>query len=310
MRPNRATDNRIPNGNTCAWTQARLYDFLDVQLSMSERARVQAHLDDCPNCLRELVERQKAESVLSAAASSLPSPGDLRSEFYARLAAEKRVAPRGRFGWSLAIPALACGALAFLFWRSDPMRPAPTTEADITARTTAPMPEPLRDGPKAVKEDRLALIRPSGHTPSSADKPKSRPSALDTNRTMARVHSPDVRAARNQPETTTMHTADSRANETALERGPTGTGSALHNETRTGSNGVVASIAAPPFASEAEQPASGNALALAATADIDELQIEVEDEVRGFAARMRQVGTVSEDAEGAVISLDAEETNE
>jgi anti-sigma factor RsiW len=48
------------------WTQARLSDYLDDELSTDERRRVESHVDLCPECRRVLrTLRRTLEGLMS-----------------------------------------------------------------------------------------------------------------------------------------------------------------------------------------------------------------------------------------------------
>ena len=99
---------------SCAWTQERLLGYLDGDLAPHETQRLHAHLDGCSSCRQEIVLTRRAESLLSSALSTAPPAGDLRSGFYARLAASS-ASPRRQIkrAW-IAVPALSGAFLAVL----------------------------------------------------------------------------------------------------------------------------------------------------------------------------------------------------
>lgn len=95
---------------TCADVRAREWDFVEGALSIPERAAVQTHLDACAACRQELTLCRNAQGALVSATTQIPSPGDLRTDFYARLATQQR--PSYRYGRPLALSALALSLLA------------------------------------------------------------------------------------------------------------------------------------------------------------------------------------------------------
>jgi hypothetical protein len=88
-----AEKRRIDIPSACRQTRARLFDFLDGELDGESHRAVQRHLDYCVDCRREWESQRRAEQALSTGRQNIPDPGDLRSGFYARLAA---TAPRRR----------------------------------------------------------------------------------------------------------------------------------------------------------------------------------------------------------------------
>jgi hypothetical protein len=100
---------------TCTEVQAREWDFVEGSLPPSERAAIQAHLEGCALCRRELADCQGAAAALLSASTQIPPAGDLRAGFYARLAAQQRQ-PR-RYGRPVALSALAVGILALALVR-------------------------------------------------------------------------------------------------------------------------------------------------------------------------------------------------
>lgn len=141
------------NPVSCAWVQTRLFDYVDGELAFTERLNVEAHLEVCPACHTEMIQRRMAENALASALSLVPSPGDLRPEFYARLAAQPT---RQSFwtGWRIAVPSLALGALALVVLRpllfsptaTDPKPQPPKPDRDRSAALLAIAPRPLERG--------------------------------------------------------------------------------------------------------------------------------------------------------------------
>lgn len=145
-------DAEWPSALTCADVRAREWDFVEGALPLPERAAVQAHLDACEACRHSVSLSRNAETALRSGPQQIPPAGDLRTGFYARLAAEQS-APR-RFGRPVALSALAAGLLAVVLLR--PMlssHPGVPTSAD---RTGAPL---------AVN----TLSAPATHAPDTSD---------------------------------------------------------------------------------------------------------------------------------------------
>ncbi len=98
----------------CASVQAQLFDYLDGDLPAAESEQVRAHLDACAVCQRELALCRESEQALASALQAVPPAGDLRAQFYARLAASERTIPLWK-RWrrrQVAVPALATVLLA------------------------------------------------------------------------------------------------------------------------------------------------------------------------------------------------------
>lgn len=92
----------------CRGVQNMLPAYSDASLNAGERQTVARHLDVCATCRYELRLLARSEQALIGAASAVPMPGDLRAEFYTRLAATPRRIDR----WRVFVPALAvCGLL-------------------------------------------------------------------------------------------------------------------------------------------------------------------------------------------------------
>jgi hypothetical protein len=104
----------------CRGVRSRLSAYLDRELTAEERTLVDAHLEQCAGCRAELSAWRSAVSALGGARAAIPSPGDLRGEFYARLEQSRRRPSRA--GWLLAAPALAgIAALWLLAGRLHPV---------------------------------------------------------------------------------------------------------------------------------------------------------------------------------------------
>ena len=121
MRPDPSAKINRKHDAVCAATQSRLLDYLDGTLTANERAKMQAHLELCANCREALAQQTASESALSSARFAIPPAGDLRSDFYARLASEspRRSPFHVRRGWIAAVPMAAAGLLALTFIRSN-----------------------------------------------------------------------------------------------------------------------------------------------------------------------------------------------
>lgn len=96
----------------CAHVQSCLPSYLDHELNGSERRLIEGHLEQCSACRADLAAYERAESALGCAVSTIPSPGDMRAEFYARLERSRRTP--AAFRWGYALPAVACAGLVLL----------------------------------------------------------------------------------------------------------------------------------------------------------------------------------------------------
>ena len=129
---------------SCDWVQARIWDYLDGTLNIADREQLQAHNTACPACERELQAARRSEIALSGAVGMAPAAGDLRAGFYAKLAAsEAKPRPSRRFGWAIAVPALAAGLLAVVLWRPVSVHNAPGEHLPVD-KSTAAMPRPVK----------------------------------------------------------------------------------------------------------------------------------------------------------------------
>jgi hypothetical protein len=155
MRPEPGADRGAQSHTLprCAAVQARLFDYLDGALPAAEREPIRAHLEVCAACRREAALCQQSERALASARSAIPSPGDLRADFYARLAASDQTAARRAWlSWKVVAPALATCALAVLLIRpalhtvwKNPAVAVETAPGKARSRP-APTQKPVREG--------------------------------------------------------------------------------------------------------------------------------------------------------------------
>lgn len=90
----------------CQECRPSLVAYLEGELSPPERAAVEAHLADCPECRTELEAERQLSEQLASLPPTAPAP-DFEARFWARLARE-REASAGRSGrWRLFGPRLA-----------------------------------------------------------------------------------------------------------------------------------------------------------------------------------------------------------
>lgn len=179
MRP-KANDEKPTH--YCARLQSRLLAYLDGDLTDQERHSVQAHLDVCAMCQRELKSCQSSEQMLTQAQQMLSPAGDLRAGFYARLAAEDH-SNRNKFGsktkWLLAFPALAaCGLVIGLLDGRFRVPASPVTSANLSGNNVAVTPSSEKNSIAFWTENEEVL---QGHnsywayTPPAIDNPVASP---------------------------------------------------------------------------------------------------------------------------------------
>jgi hypothetical protein len=148
---NARADAGTPVALTCADVRAREWEFAEGSLPTPERTAVQAHLDGCESCRRELTLCRSAEGALLAASAQIPPAGDLRAGFYGRLAAQRRQ-PR-RYGRPLALSAVAVGVLALVLVRpalKTLFIPQPGPDNGTVARSTPPPSAALVSAPPSA----------------------------------------------------------------------------------------------------------------------------------------------------------------
>lgn len=68
----------------CDGAQDKLPDWLNDELSLAERAAVDAHLAQCPACQQELAATRQVWQLMGAVGTPEPSP-DMHTQFYAML---------------------------------------------------------------------------------------------------------------------------------------------------------------------------------------------------------------------------------
>ena len=103
----------------CENVQSHLLSYLDDELDTPERSLIEYHLAQCSTCRAEMAAFERAEAALGSASAMIPAPGDLRSDFYARLEQSRRTPAPIR--WGFALPAVACAGLAFLLLSNLPV---------------------------------------------------------------------------------------------------------------------------------------------------------------------------------------------
>ena len=140
----------------CSHVQSRLLAYLDFELSPSARTDVESHLEKCAECRTELAGYRRAESMLGAATASIPSPGDLRAEFYQRLEQSRRRPAISR--WAIALPAAAGIVAMCIFAPHIPSgRKPPRVQSTVAAVTP-----PVESRAGAAVRDENASPAPNG----------------------------------------------------------------------------------------------------------------------------------------------------
>lgn len=129
MSPNPSVDQGDgyhSSRTACSAVRPHLLDLLDGRLNAERSRRLKGHLQICTPCRQEWEAVRASERALCSARRSLPSPGDLRTDFHARLAARSAVRRQAR-PWllRLAAPALATTLLIMVWGRGSRVIPSP-----------------------------------------------------------------------------------------------------------------------------------------------------------------------------------------
>ena len=121
---------------------------------------MQAHLDGCESCRREMTLCRSAEGALLSASAQIPSAGDLRTGFYGRLATQQR-RPR-RYGRPLALSALAAGVVALALVRpalqTHVVPPAGPEGVSVNLPPNASRPTISHSSPPILPEEKPARL--------------------------------------------------------------------------------------------------------------------------------------------------------
>jgi anti-sigma factor RsiW len=126
---------------TCRTVKTRLSRFVDDELPAREVAGVQAHLDGCPDCRRELQALQSFLISLDAAPGVPPVPTAMTERIMARVAQDASASVRWGIlgvwtGWPVSMRFAAAGTVAaacligtmLATWSFDARRPQAGTE--------------------------------------------------------------------------------------------------------------------------------------------------------------------------------------
>jgi mycothiol system anti-sigma-R factor len=101
---------------TCDETQELITGLLDGELLDAERASLESHLQECPDCRLAVEQEKRVKRALHASAERVRAPGALRD----RILSDRRIFPeKNRTRWQdylwpkprLALPALAVGLI-------------------------------------------------------------------------------------------------------------------------------------------------------------------------------------------------------
>ncbi len=139
MQRNHRSSSNSFSAPDCQAVLAVEWAYVDGSLPSQEHAAVQAHLDNCSACRAEIDHCRSLESVLQTAVKAVPSPGDLRSGFYSRLARDR--ASSRRKLWAAALPAFAIGLLTIgLIRHGNHGLPASNGPKTTIAGSTAAVP--------------------------------------------------------------------------------------------------------------------------------------------------------------------------
>ncbi|WP_298890382.1 mycothiol system anti-sigma-R factor [uncultured Serinicoccus sp.] len=69
----------------CAGVLLRLFEFVDNETGPVDRARIQAHLDDCGSCLAEYDRDLLLKALVRRACARQSAPPELRSQILTRI---------------------------------------------------------------------------------------------------------------------------------------------------------------------------------------------------------------------------------
>jgi hypothetical protein len=126
----------------CKRVRRLLWDLVDGGLTLGQEQAVRRHLEACSPCRHEWQNCLQAERALASAPAHIPPPGDLRADFYARLAAERAPSRFGELPLAfrrVVLPALVAGLLGFVLLRAHFVSAvAPTSGTVVRIETQAP----------------------------------------------------------------------------------------------------------------------------------------------------------------------------
>ncbi|MFX0538264.1 mycothiol system anti-sigma-R factor [Ornithinimicrobium sp. Y1847] len=76
---------RPQNPTDCADVVLRLFEFVDEETEPLDRARIQAHLDECGACLAEYERDLLVKALIRRACACQEAPATLRSQIMTRI---------------------------------------------------------------------------------------------------------------------------------------------------------------------------------------------------------------------------------
>lgn len=79
--------SHLPYFTSCADVLAKVYEFLDSELSQADCSKIQEHLDECGPCLEEFGLDQMVKDVVKRGCGCETLPEDLRSKVMIRVRA-------------------------------------------------------------------------------------------------------------------------------------------------------------------------------------------------------------------------------
>ena len=74
-----------PHDTDCSEVLARVYDFLDGEVSDDDRARIAEHLDECSPCLRQYGLEQAVKALVHRSCTCEHAPEHLRVQIVTRI---------------------------------------------------------------------------------------------------------------------------------------------------------------------------------------------------------------------------------
>jgi len=215
-----------------AWVEERLSDYVDGQLTASERAQTEQHLRDCAGCRTSLESLRWSMSLIKQAPAPklprsfvLPVPEKrapafgfvalrfatvaatlllfalIATEFVTQFGGAPLSAPAPAQVMREAAPATSAPVIAFV-----PTQPAAPTKAPAAAAlpTSAPKPTSAPMATKAPEPTKAAAPAAPAVLPTSAPKPVSAPTTASTNASeVTRTVTPVTGLGGGAPETTT-----------------------------------------------------------------------------------------------------------
>jgi hypothetical protein len=163
----------------CKRVRRLLWDLVDGGLTLGQEQAVRRHLEACSPCRHEWQNCLQAERALASAPAHIPPPGDLRADFYARLAAERAPSRFGELPLAfrrVVLPALVAGLLGFVLLRAHFVSAvAPTSGTVVRIETQAPdrsnraLTQPQSLGPEWAASQ--SFLSTSEHLTASATEP-------------------------------------------------------------------------------------------------------------------------------------------